>query len=174
MHSFTIKAALAALLISTAFFGAQAAPSNTGPAADGGRGSAAAASNADFGRGDAGRQQASAAMNHNRGDFPNEFPQSQAQGYSTAPAMTGRMQSQRLARIVAELDRAGHRINVDRHRGHLTAAEASKLRHEEGMIRKAAYATAERHGGKLPSAGYDRLQREIHALDRSIHRYARA
>ena len=80
----------------------------------------------------------------------------------------------RLALIVGELGGANHRIGIDRHDGYLTRAEYAKLRQEERGIRQVAFATADRHGGKLPRAAFNELQAQIHRLNQDIGKDARA
>lgn len=80
--------------------------------------------------------------------------------------------SPRLSKIVAELGSAAHRIDVDRHRGELTAKEASAARKEEGQIRQTAMNVAARHGGRIPNASYAMLQGRVDTLNHNIHRYA--
>jgi hypothetical protein len=78
----------------------------------------------------------------------------------------------RLSRIDSELGAANRRIDVDRHRGELTAMETRKVRAEERAIRTAAVATAHRNGGRLPEAKFVSLQERVGDLNRNIHRYA--
>ena len=80
--------------------------------------------------------------------------------------------SPRLSRIVAELNSAAHRIDVDRHRGELTAKEASAVRKEDGQIRQTAMNIAAKHGGKISNASYAMLQGRVTTLNHDIHRYA--
>ncbi len=148
MHSFTVKAALAAFLISTSLAGANAA---SGPSGQGHEGHGH-------------------SFNHNRADFPDatqpaDTPAAARTHYVMAP-------HQRLARIEDELGAASHRITVDQRHGYLTAAEARRLRHEDHMIRNSANHVAQDHHGLIPRASYDRLQGEVHHLDRDIHRDA--
>lgn len=179
MHSFLAKTALAAIFVATALAGANAASMGTSGSGSGGR--AGTASN--VGQGDVGSAGRSAAANHNRADDPNDmlpdaYPQNgygaPTMQYQTANPQHSMTQSPRLTHIINELGAADHRINMDRQRGSLTAAEAGRLRSKERTIRNAAYTTANRHGGKLPNASYDRLQAEVRGLDRSIHHLARA
>lgn len=147
MHSFTVKAVLAAFLISTSLAGANAA---SGP---GGHGH---------------------SFNHNRGDLsdtstPATHPAETAAAAQTHHIMVPR---QRLARIEDELGAASYRITVDHSRGYLTAAETRQLRHEDRMIRDAAYHVAQDHHGRIPRESYDKLQGEVHHLNRDIHRDA--
>ena len=183
MHSFPTKAALAALFVATALAGANAASmGQSGAAANGATGVCASGS----GRSDVSRDAfgRGSAMNHNRADDPNDMlsPGNDDQGYYSAPTMQyqtatphySKAHSQRLSHIVNELGAADHRITMDRQHGRLTTSQAESLRNQARSIRNSAYATAGRHGGRLPSGSYERLQGEIHTLNRSIHRDAQA
>lgn len=76
----------------------------------------------------------------------------------------------RLHQIVHELNRADHRIRVDSRHGYLTASERNQVRREAGEIRREAHATANRHNGAIPHAQFVRYQRDIRDLGRTIHR----
>ena len=167
MRSFTLKAALAAIMLSTSLAGAYAAsPSH-----------AAAASR------EAARTTTDREWSHNQ----NFDAQSTAAVdtmttgavIAAAPMPAHKMSRQaeyrpRLAHIVRELGASNHRMNVDHNRGYLTRAEYRMLEGRSQAIRHDAMRTAERHNGALPKASYVNLQQRITRLNHAIHRAATA
>lgn len=149
MHSFTVKAALAAFLISTSLAGANAA---------------SAPGNQDH---------EGHSFNHNRADLPSmNTPATQPAEVTPAYRIHHMAPHQRLERIESELGADNHRITVDHQRGYLDAAETRQLRHEDRMIGNAADRAAKEHHGNIPRDSYERLQGEVHHLERDIHRDA--
>lgn len=150
MRSFIVKAALAAFMISTSLAGANAASSPGG------------------------HQSHGHSFNHNRADLPDTIaPATQATDVMPAYHMRQHVAPhQRLARIENELGAADHRITIDHRHGYLNAAETRQLRHEDRAIGNAAYHVAKQHHGSIPGKSYDRLQGEVHHLNRDIHRDA--
>lgn len=160
MRSFTLKAALAAILVSSSLAGAYAA-SPSGVTIDRG-----------------------AAQPNGEAWEDNPQPTDQlVTGSITAPAKSA-MQSQaapsqaapayrpRLAHIVREVGKADHRIHSDHARGLLTRAEYRQFDARVAAIRADAVKTAGMHQGALPRGHYDRLQARLMQLDRDVRHAA--
>jgi hypothetical protein len=150
MRSFTLRAALAAVLVSTSLAGAHAAAL---PAAPGTPLPSAAA-------------QAQPVK-----------PDAMTTGAITAPksahvAMQREVFRPRLAHIDYALGAANHRIRVDHGRGYLTAAEYRMLRARSHDIRMDAQRTASNHRGALPRASYVAYLNRVESLNHAIHRAA--
>ena len=162
MRSFTLKTALAAMIVSTAFAGAFAAGMPT-------------AADANNPEGPSPFDQPAPADGHAWAPYQADARMPAMAGGAAMHATATRVgYHPRLALIVSELGGANHRIGIDRHHGTLTRAEYAKLRHEERGIRQAAFTTADRHGGKLPRVAFNELQAKIHRLNQDIGRDARA
>jgi hypothetical protein len=144
MHSFLVKSALAAALLSTSLGVSFAAPpDNT----------------------------TSLHLGATVDQIP---PPDNLATNSVAPrhmSQTGMMRP-RLQRITNEIGRADHRIAVDRSHGYLSRIEAQKVRHEANMIERNAHAAANHHNGRIPNANFARLQERVQDLNHNIHRYA--
>ncbi|MEO9336455.1 hypothetical protein ABFT80_03330 [Mesorhizobium sp. SB112] len=78
----------------------------------------------------------------------------------------------RLQRITNEIGRADHRIAVDRSHGYLSRVEAQKVRQEARMIEHNARVAANHHSGRIPNTNFVRLQERVQDLNHNIHRYA--
>ncbi|MGO4624317.1 hypothetical protein AB4Z34_19240 [Ensifer sp. 2YAB10] len=118
------------------------------------------------------------ARNSDKGAFTGDYYQGiLSQDDMTAPAMQVyrvpvHMSSNRLNHVLYELRVDNHRINADRERGMLTAANYRKLESEDGAVRAQAVETAAAHHGMLPAHSYARLQIEVRHLDHDIARMA--
>ncbi len=201
MHSFTVKAALAAFVLSTSLAGAYAASSNA-TSSNAGHSNAASSSHgtspglggisdpglslglglgAGVGRGfddpTNGREAPFETIYNSPGyaDQMYVMPEQTRRAAMTNPSTsTTRHPHQRLAHVMGQLGATNHRIAVDSKRGYLTASETARVRHEERAIRNAATRTADANGGVLPRRSYERLQADIQGLNRQIHHYATA
>jgi hypothetical protein len=150
MRSFTLKAALAAVLVSTSLAGAYAAALPTAPGTP--------LPNAAY--------QAQPVK-----------PDAMTTGAITTPtqpkpahvAMQREVFRPRLAHIDRQLGAANHRMTVDHGRGYLTAAEYRMLRARSHDIRLDAQRTAANHRGALPKASFVAFQNRIDRLNREIH-----
>lgn len=78
----------------------------------------------------------------------------------------------RLTHIVGRLDVANNRMRVDRNRGLLTRAEFRSLETRSHAIRSDAMRIAADHRGALPKARFANLQIRVDRLDRAIHHAA--
>lgn len=150
MRSFTLRAALAAVLVSTSLAGAYAAALPTAP----------------------GTPLPNAAA-----QAQPIKPDAMTTGAITTPtqpkpahvAMRRPEFRPRLAHIDRQLGAANHRITVDHGRGYLTAAEYRMLRARSHDIRLDAQRTAANHRGALPKANFVAFQNRIDRLNREIH-----
>lgn len=170
MRSFTLKAALAAILVSTSLAGAYAAAADhdrSGPATG-------AQSKAD----------AKAEWDHTQNfdaqttTAPDTMTTGSIAKPMTPTAPAGQMAVRhaeyrpRLDHIVRELGAANHRMRVDHGRGYLTQAEFRRLQARSHDIRREAMRSAGNHDGALPRASYVALQDRITRLNHEIHRAA--
>lgn len=150
MRSFTLRAALAAALVSTSLAGAYAAALPTAP----------------------GTPLPNAAS-----QAQPVAPDAMTTGAITAPtqpkpahvAVQREVMRPRLAHIDHRLGQANERIRVDHGRGYLTAAEFRMFRARSHDIRMDAQRTAANHRGALPKASFIAFQNRIDRLDREIH-----
>jgi hypothetical protein len=152
MRSFTLTAALAAVLVSTSLAGAFAAsaPTATGTPLPG-----------------------------SAPQMQSVMPDAMTTGAITAQAQAApkpahfAMQHEtlrpRLAHIDRQLGAANHRMTVDHGRGYLTAAEYRMLRARSHDIRLDAQRTASNHRGALPKSSFVTFQNRIDRLNREIH-----
>ncbi|MFI0842660.1 hypothetical protein [Mesorhizobium sp. IMUNJ 23232] len=152
MRSQTLRAALAAVLVSTSLAGAYAAASPTAP----GTPAANAAYQAQPVKPDAMTTGAITAPTH-------------ATPKSAHVAMQREVFRPRLAHIDRRLGEANHRMTVDHGRGYLTAAEYRMLRARSHDIRLDVQRTAANHRGALPKASFVAFQNRIDRLNREIH-----
>lgn len=181
MHSFTIKAALAAFVLSTSLAGAYAASSSSSSTSSNSSSSSGVGRGFDRGGNDPSNgREAPFEIIYNSPGYADDMyvvPEQTRRAAMTNPgtAVTRHPHyHQRLANVMGELGATNHRIAVDSKRGDLTAAETARVRHEERVIRSAAFREADAHGGVLPRKNYDRLQADIRGLNNQIHRYATA
>ena len=155
MRSFTLRAALAAVLVSTSLAGAYAAALPTAP----GTPLPSAASQAQPIKPDAMTTGAITAP-------------TQAAPKPAHVAMQREAFRPRLAHIDYALGAANHRIRVDHGRGYLTAAEYRMLRARSHDIRMDAQRTAANHRGALPKASFVAYLNRVESLNHAIHRAA--
>jgi hypothetical protein len=157
MRSFTIKAALAAALVSTAFAGAfaEAQPTLNTPQPS---------LFDDLSRGGVSPMTTGSVTPQKPAARPVQPVMPMASGEA--------VYRPRLAQIVREVDTAKHRIAVDRHDGYLNNVEARKVEAQAQAIHATAVRTAENHRGALPSESYHMLQARVAELNHTIHHYA--
>ncbi|PSJ57731.1 hypothetical protein [Kumtagia ephedrae] len=165
MRSFTLKAALAAILVSTSLAGAYAA--NRDHDHDRGLGSHRSH---EFQPPD--QADDSGYFDHmtmGPPPIPSVSPPVAATHMVATQVVRAPEYRPRLERVVNELGTANSRIRVDRDRGTLTRAEYRDLAARAHDIRRDAIRTADNHHGALPRARYIVLQDRIARLDSAIH-----
>lgn len=158
MRSTTLKAALAAIVLSTTHAGAYAAPIVTQPQLD--------QLQVDTLRARSVPPQEVDAM-------PTGAIAKQAAAVPARPVLVHKAAFRpRLEHIVGRVQAADHRIRVDHDRGYLTAVEMRRFDARAHDIRQDAARTARNHHGALPEGRYAALQMRVDRLDRDIHHAA--
>lgn len=148
MRSFTLRAALAAVLVSTSLAGAYAASLPTA---------------------------LGTPMPNAAAQAQPVKPDAMTTGAITTPTQPKHVAMQRetlrprLAHIDRRLGEANERIRVDHGRGYLTAAEYRTFQARSHDIRMDAQRTAANHRGALPKASFVAFQNRIDRLNREIH-----
>ncbi|MBX3566664.1 MAG: hypothetical protein KF914_01315 [Rhizobiaceae bacterium] len=160
MRSFTLKAALAAILVSSSLAGAYAAQQNS-VAID--RGAAQP-------NGEAWEDNPQPTDQLVTGSIA--APAKPVTQTRAAPGQAAPAYRPRLAHIVREVGRADHRIHSDHARGLLTRAEYRQFDARAAAIRADAMKTAGMHRGALPRGHYDSLQARLMQLDRDVRHAA--
>jgi len=155
MRSFTVKAALAAILVSTSLAGAFAASPGSPPL-------------------DQLQRDTLQLRSVPKEEIDNTTT---ASTVKVAPSIQKTMAHKaayrpRLTHIVGRLNVANHRIRTDHDRGLLTRAEFRSLETRAHAIRADAMRIAADHRGALPKARYASLQMRVDRLDRAIHHAA--
>lgn len=158
MRSFSLKAALAAVLVSTSLAGAYAASPRTAPPLD----------------------QLQRDTLQARGVSATELDPMPTNAVTKAAPAAHAMMHQahkaayrpRLAHIVGRLDVANHRLRVDHDRGLLTRAEFRSFETRAHGIRGDALRIAQDHRGALPKARFVSLQTRVDRLDHAIRHAA--
>ncbi|MDM9623231.1 hypothetical protein [Rhizobium sp. S96] len=74
----------------------------------------------------------------------------------------------RLSTVLQELQADNQRLDADRMRGRMPAAEYENLKSEATQIRDEALGVADRNGGIVPAGRYDAIQRQVFALGRAV------
>lgn len=169
MRSFSLKAVLAAALLSTSLVGAYAAAS-TDPGKAGEQVQAAqdpgARTKAEWQHDQNFDAQSTAVDTMKTGSIVTPAPQVKHVAARQAEYRP------RLSHVVRELGTANHRMQVDHNRGYLTRAEYRALEGRSQAIRHDAMMTAARHDGALPRASYVSFQARVERLNHAIHRAA--
>ncbi len=140
MRSFVVKAALAALLISTPLTTAFAASTHDG-----------------------GTSETHMGSDHFRSDNPNRFG-----GEAREPGPFTYAPNGQLDAILNDLGDANARIASDRSQGVITPAQAYSMRLEERTIRREAIADNAMDGGKIPMGQYEQLMAQVENLQSQL------
>ena len=151
MHSFILKSALAAMLVSLPL---------------------ATASAASHGHGGDGPHAVGRAFGNFDGVFPDDPAYMQDFYGYPAPSTPVTIQGGRFDTVLGDLRAADGRIAADRDHQRLSAAQARALGAQINAIRNEAVRAVDRDGGRLPAPQYDALMRRIHGLDQAIDRDA--
>lgn len=144
MRTLTLKAALAAILLTSTLAGANAQYAGAVPPTD---------------------MSAKPAMDKSAPAMPAPMVKKPVSRIDYRP---------RLAGIVRQVSAENHRLGVDLRKGYLTRAEYRGLDARDYGIRHDAMRIAQRHHGALPKANFVALEHRLQNLSRTIHRQATA